>query len=65
LTSLVGTQGYYPFGETRYRTGKVYINKLYTPIRGQASQQQIAGLGLYNYRVRYYGPYLPWRFMVR
>ena len=48
----VGTQGYYPFGETRYTTGTLYTDKLYT------GQQQIAGLGLYNYKARLYDPAL-------
>jgi hypothetical protein len=41
---VVGTSGYYPYGETRYGTGTLYIDKLFTsigdklPLRGQACQ---------------------------
>jgi RHS repeat-associated protein len=48
---VVGTQGYYPFGETRYTSGSLFTDKLFTG-------QQMAGLGLYNYRARYYDPAL-------
>ena len=48
----VGTQGYYPFGETRYTTDTLFTDRLYT------GQQQIAGLGLYNYKARDYDPAL-------
>ena len=50
--SVVGTQGYYPFGGTRYTCGTLFTDRLYT------GQQQIAGLGLYNYKARYYDPAL-------
>jgi RHS repeat-associated protein len=49
---VVGTQGDYPFGETRYSTGALFTDKLFT------GQQEIAGLGLYNYRARFYDPYI-------
>ncbi len=48
----VGRMGYYPFGETRYSTGSLYTDKLYT------GQQQVAGTGLYNYKARFYDPYI-------
>ena len=50
--SVVGTQGYYPFGGTRYTSGTLFTDRLYT------GQQQIAGLGLYDYKARYYDPAL-------
>jgi hypothetical protein len=43
--AVVSTQGYYPYGETRYTTGSLFTDRLFTPIRGQAGQQQLAGLG--------------------
>jgi RHS repeat-associated protein len=50
--TIVGTQGYYPFGETRYSTNTIITDRLFT------SQQAIASLGLYNYKARYYSPTL-------
>jgi hypothetical protein len=44
-------RGYYPYGETRYSTGTLFTDRLFT------GQQQLAGLGLYNYRARFYDPY--------
>jgi hypothetical protein len=40
--TVVGTQGYYPYGETRYSTGSLFTDRLYT------GQQQLAGLGAGN-----------------
>jgi RHS repeat-associated protein len=55
--AVMGTQGYYPFGETRYKTGNLnpptgspITDRLYT------GQQEITGLGLYNYKARFYDP---------
>jgi RHS repeat-associated protein len=42
------TTGYYPFGETRYTTGTLNTDHQYT------GQQNVAGIGLYNYRARFY-----------
>jgi len=66
-----GMQGYYPFGETRYTTGTLYTDKLYTGYRSLTApkclmaarsrlrrQQNIAGIGLYNYKARFYDPLL-------
>jgi RHS repeat-associated protein len=50
--TAVGTQGYYPFGETRYSTNTIITDRLFT------GQQQLAGLGLYNYKARMYDPLL-------
>ena len=44
----VGRMGYYPFGETRYSTGSLYTDKLYT------GQQQNSYINLLNYRSRWY-----------
>ena len=57
-----GTQGYYPYalsgagGETRYTSGSLFTDRLYTPLEnaGQAGQQELAGLGLYSYKARFY-----------
>jgi len=46
------TIGYCPFGETRYSTGSLPTDRLFT------GQQQIAGIGLYNYKARFYDAYL-------
>jgi hypothetical protein len=48
--AVVATQGYYPYGETRYTTQMLYTDRLFTPygkstLRGQAGQQQMAGRG--------------------
>jgi RHS repeat-associated protein len=51
-TAVKGTQGYYPYGETRYSTDTIFTDRLYT------GQQQLAGLGLYNYKARFYDPAL-------
>jgi hypothetical protein len=53
-----GAQGYDPFGGRRYSTGTLYTDRLFTPIRGQAGQQEISELGLYNYKARFYDPSL-------
>jgi RHS repeat-associated protein len=47
-----GEQRYYPFGETRSTTGTLYTDRLFT------GQQEISGLGLYNYKARFYDPAL-------
>jgi RHS repeat-associated protein len=49
---VVGTQGYYPFGETRYSTGALFTDKLYT------GQQQNSYIKLYWYGSRWYDPAL-------
>jgi RHS repeat-associated protein len=50
--SVVGEARYYPFGKTRYSTGTLFTDRLYT------GQQEITGLGLYNYKARFYDPLL-------
>jgi RHS repeat-associated protein len=50
--TILGTQRYYPFGETRLSTGSIPTDKLYT------SQREITGLGIYDYQARYYSPKL-------
>jgi RHS repeat-associated protein len=47
-----GEQRYYPFGKTRSTTGTLYTDRLFT------GQQEISGLGLYNYKARFYDPAL-------
>ncbi|MBK9926400.1 MAG: DUF11 domain-containing protein [Anaerolineales bacterium] len=49
---VVGEQRYYPFGETRLTTGTMFTDKLFT------GQQEMAGLGIYNYGARFYSPKL-------
>ena len=46
----VGTQRYYPFGETRVSTGTIYTDRLFT------GQREMAGLGIYHYGARFYSP---------
>jgi RHS repeat-associated protein len=46
--AVLSTTGYYPFGETRYTTGSLNTDHQYT------GQQNVAGIGLYNYRARFY-----------
>ena len=50
--NILGEQRYYPFGETRLTTGTIYTDKLFT------GQREMAGLGIYHYRARFYSPYL-------
>lgn len=47
---IVGTQRYYPYGETRLTTGTMYTDKLFT------SQREMVGLGIYHYGARFYSP---------
>ena len=44
----LGRMGYYPFGKTRYSSGSLSTDKLFT------GQQQVVGIGLYNYKARFY-----------
>jgi RHS repeat-associated protein len=50
--NIVGQQRYYPFGETRYTSGTMYTDKLFT------GQRQITDLGIYYYNARFYSPYI-------
>src|SRR5574341_2460450 len=45
----VGTERYYPYGETRFSTGSMYTDKLFTG-------QRDVGLGIYHYGARFYLP---------
>lgn len=47
----VGEQRYYPFGETRWTTGTIYTDKLFTG-------QRDTGLGIYDFNARMYDPKL-------
>ena len=47
----VGQQRYYPFGETRWTTGSIFTDRLFT------GQREMAGLGIYHYNARFYSPY--------
>jgi len=49
--NVVGEQRYYPFGETRFTSGTMYTDKLYTG-------QRDTGLGIYYYNARFYSPYI-------
>jgi RHS repeat-associated protein/uncharacterized repeat protein (TIGR01451 family) len=50
--NIVGEQRYYPFGETRWTSGTMLTDKLFT------GQREMAGLGIYHYGARFYEPYL-------
>jgi len=50
--NVVGEQRFYPFGETRWSTGSMFTDKLYT------GQREMAGLGIYHYGARFYSPKL-------
>ena len=50
--AVVGRQKYYPYGETRWTTGTIYTDQLFT------GQRQMAGLGIYDYGARFYSPKL-------
>jgi RHS repeat-associated protein len=50
--TIVGEDRFYPFGETRFTTGTMFTDKLYT------GQREITGLGIYDYQARYYSPKL-------
>lgn len=41
--AILGTQRYYPFGETRLTTGTIYTDKLFT------GQREIVGLGISHF----------------
>jgi RHS repeat-associated protein len=49
---VAGEQRYYPFGETRFSTGTMYTDKLFT------GQREMAELGIYHYGARFYSPTL-------
>ena len=44
----LGRMGYYPFGKTRYSSGSLSTDRHYT------GQQEVVGIGLYNYKARFY-----------
>ena len=48
----VGEQRYYPYGATRFTSGTIYTDKLFT------GQREMAGLGIYHYGARFYSPYI-------
>lgn len=50
--NILGEDRFYPFGETRFTTGTMYTDKLFT------GQREMAGLGIYHYNARFYSPYL-------
>jgi RHS repeat-associated protein len=47
--TIVGEQRYYPYGETRFTSGTIYTDKLFTG-------QRDTGLGIYHYGARFYSP---------
>jgi RHS repeat-associated protein len=51
-STIVGEDRFYPFGETRFTTGTMFTDKLFT------GQRQIAELGIYLYGARFYSPKL-------
>jgi uncharacterized protein RhaS with RHS repeats len=48
--TTVGEQRYYPYGETRFTSGTIYTDKLFT------GQREMTGLGIYHYGARFYSP---------
>jgi RHS repeat-associated protein len=50
--TIVGEDGFYPFGETRFTTGNMQTDKLFI------GQREITGLGIYHYGARFYSPKL-------
>jgi RHS repeat-associated protein len=50
--TIVGEDRFYPFGETRFTTGTMFTDKLFT------GQREITGLGIYHYGARFYSPKL-------
>lgn len=50
--NMVGEQRYYPFGETRFTSGIMFTDKLFT------GQREMADLGIYHYGARFYSPTL-------
>jgi RHS repeat-associated protein len=50
--TIVGEDRFTPFGETRFTTGTMLTDKLYT------GQREMAGLGIYHYQARFYSPKL-------
>jgi RHS repeat-associated protein len=50
--NILGTQRYYPYGDTRLTTGTIFTDKLFT------GQREMAGLGIYHYGARFYSPKL-------
>ena len=45
--NVVGEQRYYPFGETRFTSGNMFTDKLFT------GQREMAELGIYHYGARF------------
>jgi hypothetical protein len=45
--AVVGEQRYHPYGETRFTSGTIYTDKLFT------GQREMAGLGIYHYGARF------------
>jgi len=50
--TIVGEDRFTPFGETRFTTGTMLTDKLYT------GQREMTGLGIYHYQARFYSPRL-------
>jgi len=58
--NILGTQRYYPYGETRLSTGTIFTDKLFTGQREMRRPEPVegAGLGIYHYGARFYSPKL-------
>jgi RHS repeat-associated protein len=50
--TVVGEDRFYPYGETRFTTGTMYTDQLFT------GQREMTGLGIYHYGARFYSPKL-------
>lgn len=58
--TTVGEDRFYPFGETRFTTGTMYTDKLFTGQREMRRPEPVEGaeLGIYHYGARFYSPAL-------
>jgi hypothetical protein len=56
--TIVGEDRFYPYGETRFTTGTMYTDKLYTGQREMRRPEPVegTGLGIYHHGARFYSP---------
>ncbi len=58
--NVLGENRYYAFGETRWSTGTILTDKLFTGQRAMRRPEPVEGtdLGIYHYQSRFYSPKL-------